>query len=132
MKAFADTWGFIAFLNPREPKHDQVRRRLNAYVGKIVTTEWILLELADAYSSPATRGGVIKFIDFIRTDPNYEIIGYDSSYFRAGYQLFCDRPDKAWSLTDCISFVVMQREGIVDALTADHHFEQAGFRAVFK
>ena len=44
--------------------------------------------------------------------------------------LFADRPDKHWSLTDCISFVVMNREGIVDALTGDRHFEQAGFRAL--
>ncbi len=42
------------------------------------------------------------------------------------------RPDKDWSLTDCISFVVMEEHGITDALTGDHHFEQAGFRALLK
>lgn len=45
--------------------------------------------------------------------------------------LFASRADKAWSLTDCISFRVMAERGLSDALTADHHFEQAGFREVF-
>lgn len=52
--------------------------------------------------------------------------------YQAGFDLFAARPDKAWSLTDCISFGVMRERGLSDALTADHHFEQAGFRAVFK
>ena len=47
-------------------------------------------------------------------------------------QLFRQRPDKQWSLTDCISFVVMRRESITEALTGDHHFEQAGFVVLFK
>jgi predicted nucleic acid-binding protein len=50
----------------------------------------------------------------------------------AGVDLYRRRPDKAWSLTDCISFVVMQREGITEALTGDQHFEQAGFVALLK
>lgn len=49
-----------------------------------------------------------------------------------GVALYESRPDKDWSLTDCISFVVMQRIGISEALTADHHFEQAGFLALLK
>jgi uncharacterized protein len=40
------------------------------------------------------------------------------------------RRDKEWSLTDCISFVVMKERGLTEALTADHHFEQAGFKAL--
>jgi predicted nucleic acid-binding protein len=46
--------------------------------------------------------------------------------------LYVNRPDKQWSLTDCISFVVMEREGIADALTGDKHFEQAGFNVLLK
>jgi predicted nucleic acid-binding protein len=42
------------------------------------------------------------------------------------------RPDKWWSLTDCISFIVMQQEGLTEALTTDHHFEQAGFKILLK
>ena len=42
------------------------------------------------------------------------------------------RQDKRWSFTDCISFAVMKQMKIADALTGDHHFEQAGFRALLK
>ena len=51
-------------------------------------------------------------------------------WFARGKELYGDRPDKSWSLTDCISFVVMTERGISDALTGDHHFVQARFRAL--
>lgn len=54
-----------------------------------------------------------------------------SSHISADLLEDCSRADKAWSLTDCISFSVMTERRLSDALTADHHFEQAGFRAVF-
>jgi hypothetical protein len=45
-------------------------------------------------------------------------------------QLYRTRPDKDWSLTDCLSFVVMERRHLTEALTTDGHFEQAGVRVV--
>ena len=61
-----------------------------------------------------------------------ELIKASDDLWRAGIDLYQRRPDKGWSLTDCISFVVMERLKITDALTADHHFEQAGFNALLK
>ncbi len=60
------------------------------------------------------------------------ILEPEGSLYDAGIELYRTRSDKDWSLTDCISFVVMEQRGIVDALTGDHHFEQAGFRALLK
>ena len=60
------------------------------------------------------------------------VIAPDSNIFAQGIELYRNRPDKSWSLTDCISFVVMDREGVKDALTLDHHFEQAGFNAILR
>jgi uncharacterized protein len=60
------------------------------------------------------------------------LVPVDERLFSDGFSLFSKRMDKEWSLTDCISFVVMQREGIHEALTGDHHFEQAGFVALLK
>ena len=64
--------------------------------------------------------------------PFIRIIPADEELFQAGFDYFEARPDKGWSLTDCISFVVMEREQLTEALTGDHHFEQAGFTALLK
>lgn len=61
-----------------------------------------------------------------------EIVSATSDLFRRGTDFFSARPDKEWSLTDCISFVVMNERGITDDLTSDHHFEQAGFQILLK
>jgi predicted nucleic acid-binding protein len=67
----------------------------------------------------------------IRQDARIDVVPHSGELSLAAFRLFTDRTDKDWSLTDCLSFVVMGRRGIMEALTADHHFEQAGFEAVF-
>ena len=68
------------------------------------------------------------FLDVLLDDPTVTIIPASHDLFREGLFLYSRRRDKDWPLTDCISFVVMEDEEIHDALTGDHHFEQAGFR----
>ena len=72
-----------------------------------------------------------KFLRTIRDDPMFEVVDYEPRVYQAGFDLFASRHDKEWSLTDCISFVVMKERTLTDALTADKHFIQAGYRAVF-
>ena len=132
MTVFADTFTLIAWLNPRDNAHAVVAAYLDGFTGRLVTTEWVLMELADALSAPTARSTAVAFLRAVRADALFEVIGYDQAVYRAGFDLFAARPDKGWSLTDCISFAVMTERGLSDALTADHHFEQAGFRAVFK
>jgi predicted nucleic acid-binding protein len=132
MTVFADTYALIAWLNPRDAAHQAVAAYLDSFTGRLVTTEWGLMEFADALAVPAARATAVAFLQTVRDDPQFEVIDYDQAVYRAGFDLYATRPDKAWSLTDCISFAVMTERGITDALTADHHFEQAGFRAVFK
>ena len=132
MTAFADTFALIAWLNPRDRDHALVMEYLEAFTGRLVTTEWVLMELADALSAPDARLTVIAFLNAVRVDPQFDVVGYLPAVYETGFDLFAARADKAWSLTDCISFGVMNERGLSEALTADHHFEQAGFRAVFK
>ncbi|MGO8752015.1 MAG: type II toxin-antitoxin system VapC family toxin [Thermoguttaceae bacterium] len=132
MTVFADTFALIAWLNPRDNAHALVTAYLDRFTGRLVTTEWVLMELADALSAPEARSTAVAFLQAVRADPLFDIVGYLSAVYQAGFDLFAARPDKAWSLTDCISFGVMRERGLSDALTADRHFEQAGFRAVFK
>jgi predicted nucleic acid-binding protein len=132
MTAFADTFALIAWLNPRDHGHARVTAYLGSFTGRLVTTEWVLIELADALSAPTARATAVAFLQAVRADEFFEVVGYDPAVYRAEFDLFAARPDKAWSLTDCISFAVMSGHGLTEALTADQHFEQAGFRAVFK
>jgi predicted nucleic acid-binding protein len=132
MTVFADTFALIAWLNPRDDAYVKVVAYLNKFTGRLVTTEWVLMELADALSAPEARATAVAFLNAVRADPLFDVVGYIPAVYQAGFDLFGNRPDKAWSLTDCISFGVMAERGLHDALTADHHFEQAGFRAMFK
>ena len=89
------------------------------------------MELANSLAR-SKRGGFIDTLNVLRSDGNVIITESSDRAFDAGIDLYRIRPDKDWSLTDCISFVVMEEHGITDALTGDHHFEQAGFRALLK
>jgi len=75
------------------------------------------------------------FVDFVQTlQPalHVEIITASSVHFEADFELFANRPDKEWSLTDCISFALMRRRDLTEALASDRHFEQAGFRRLLR
>src|SRR5438270_10491131 len=104
MTVFADTFALIAWLNPHDNAHARVTAYLDGFSGRLVTTEWVLMELADALAAPVARSTVVSFLQAVRADPFFDVIGYDSAAYRAGFDLFASRPDKAWSLTDCISF----------------------------
>jgi predicted nucleic acid-binding protein len=132
MTVFADTFALLAWLNPRDAAHTRVTAYLDDFTEQLVTTDWVLMELADALAAPSARGTAVAFLKAVREDPHFDLIKYDLAVYQQGFDLFASRPDKAWSLTDCISFAVMNAKRLTDALTADHHFEQAGFRAVFK
>ncbi len=98
----------------------------------IVTTEFILLELGNACARAEDHADFLALVAGMRASPRIRVIPLDSRLLTDGLKRMMVRADKDWSLTDCISFVVMEEEGIKDALTADRHFEQAGFTALLK
>jgi predicted nucleic acid-binding protein len=122
----------LALLRPRDELYQRAQAWAAAVREPSVVTEYVLLEAANALSAPPSRAKVSALITRIRSDRNIEVIAASSELFEAGLQLHVQRPDKEWSLTDCISFVVMQRRGITRALAYDHHFEQAGFEALLR
>ncbi len=81
-------------------------------------------------SGAATRGVAARAYEMIRLDPRIEVVACSLELRADALRLFSDRSDKDWSLTDCLSFVVMGHRNVQMALTPDHHFEQAGFRPV--
>ena len=131
-KCFADAVHFIALLNPADSKHSLARELSRALTAEVVTTTWMLSEVASAMSAPQTRTMFAQFVDFLRGKPEITLVPATQESFDTALQLYRDRPDKAWSLVDCVSFLTMQRYGISDALTFDQHFVQAGFRALMR
>jgi predicted nucleic acid-binding protein len=126
---FADTYYFLALLNPRDAGHHKAIAECNPS-ARLVTTEWILAEVGDALSAPKDRGRFAALMDQLGDDASVSVVPASTSDFHRGVALFRQRSDKDWTLTDCLSFVVMQEMGIRQELTADRHFIQAGFDAV--
>ena len=126
-RVFADAFYFVALLNRADQFHAKATAAAQGLRGEVVTTEWVLMEVADALASSVSRRAVAPFVYDLLADPKVEIVRAEGGWFERGLQLYEQRPDKAWTLTDCISFVVMSEKHLNEALTGDHHFEQAGF-----
>jgi predicted nucleic acid-binding protein len=91
----------------------------------------VLTEVGDAFARD-NRAAFLDLMKLLRDNPLIRVVEPSAELFAAGVAFYAERPDKDWPLTDCISFVVMEREGIREALTGDRHFEQAGFVALLK
>lgn len=129
-EVFADTYYFLALLSPNDEGHAGAELWSARSGLRMLTTAWILAEVADGLAGPPTRHIARAWLQGIHKASHVRIVPSSDRWFQVGVQLFLNRPDKAWSLTDCISFCVMRHTRVNDALTADKHFEQAGFRAL--
>ncbi|MBX9584964.1 MAG: hypothetical protein K2X87_32060 [Gemmataceae bacterium] len=129
---FADTSGWAAFADRREPGHARAVELVGAARAArtpIVTTSYVLAELPARLTRPIRmpKPAQVVFLETIRTAGWVEVVHIDPDLDADAWDLWEARPDKDWSLVGCASFVVMERRGLVEALPADHHFEQAGF-----
>lgn len=134
---FVDTSGWAHVADPRQSQHTRaaaIYRSARAEGRRIVTSNLVLMELAALLISPLRlpKSMCIGFMEDLRRSPYVEVISIDPPREDAAWGLWAGRTDKAWSLVDCASFLLMQSEGITDALTDDHHFQQSGFRALLR
>lgn len=132
---FADTGYWIALLNERDSLHHRARQLATTLIDvKIVTSEWVLVEVLNGVSSggPRLRSSATDAVHRLLAIDGTVIHGTVAGSFQSALALYRERPDKDWSLTDCTSFLIMEQFAIKSALTADHHFEQAGFDALLK
>ena len=128
---FADTFYFIAILSREDEAHGRCQRFTEEFRGRLVTTDFVMLELADALSSRNRRVTAARFVHDVRASARITRISASNELLARAFALYEARPDKEWSLTDCTSFIVMQDHALNEAATGDQHFEQAGFRALF-
>jgi hypothetical protein len=127
-----DTGYIVALLNPRDELHARAVAWAAAVDVKLAVTEHVIVEAVNFFSKPINRLKVNAFVAQLLASPDCELIPASAELLQTGLELHAQRPDKEWSLTDCFSFVVMERRSITHALTHDHHFEQAGFEALLR
>lgn len=127
---FADTFYFIALLDSSDTGHTRAVGWSRQKGVSFRTTEYVLIELGDAFHVPGQREEFALFQDALRADSKFRVLPSSASLYAAGLNLYRRRSDKNWQLTDCISFAAMKEHGIREALTGDQHFEQAGFTAL--
>lgn len=128
---FADSVFYFALLSESDEYHDIAVVHSRAE-RRMVTTQAILTEVADGLAGAHERDRVVKLVNALLASPAVTVVPASASLFERGMELYRSRPDKEWSLTDCMSFVIMHEHGLTEALTADHHFEQAGFAALLR
>jgi predicted nucleic acid-binding protein len=128
--AFVDTLYFVALFNPRDQWHERALAASKLVAEtKLITTEEVLVELLNffsEYGERARRGAVIQ-TEGILSAANIEVVEQSHETFIAGLTLYKVRPDKGYSLTDCVSMHAMRERGISHILTHDDHFRQEGF-----
>lgn len=130
---FLDTAYILALLNARDHYHETARAffpRMRT-AQEVWVTEAILIEVGNILAR-SNRAEAAAFIRTCETTSNIRIVPVDTALFGRALALYEQRSDKTWGLTDCLSFVVMQDHGLSDALTADDHFRQAGFRVLLE
>ncbi len=134
---FVDTSGWANIFVSSETYHAQAQQYfLNAWQSQrpLLTTSYIIAELVALLQSPLRipRNTIFQVVDSVRQSECIQVIHVSPDIDATSWQLCKARPDKAWSLVDCTSFVVMQQLGIQETLTTDQHFEQAGFLRLLK
>ncbi|TRU93224.1 MAG: PIN domain-containing protein [Microcystis novacekii Mn_MB_F_20050700_S1] len=132
---FADTGYWVALLNPGDNLHKKaVQLSKTLHPVYIVTSEAVLIEVLNDFSKRGEyfRDLAIELTQNLRSNPNVRIVPQTSEQFEQGLRLYQQRQDKAWSHTDCVSFKIMEENGITEALAYDKHFAQAGFTALMR
>jgi predicted nucleic acid-binding protein len=135
---FLDTAGWLALGNKSDKWHCravQIYQQVARERLPRLTTDAVIIEVCNALRKPPLRPLALVLADNIYKAERLgylEIVHVNPDLFREGLTLFRERKDKDWSLTDCVSFVIMKQRGITRAFTTDHHFEQAGFERLLK
>jgi hypothetical protein len=129
---FVDTSFLVALALPHDSLYDRAAGWAGSRRDELLTTDFVICEFINALSHPKVRPKAHRTLHWLRHRDGVVIIDASRTWIESALKLHAARPDKEWSLTDCISFEVMQTAGVTQALTHDHHFEQAGFVALLR
>jgi uncharacterized protein len=124
---FLDTSYLLALIRKKDARHEVALTASAIHDGPFITTDLVLVELANCLSQPPYRATAAAIIEKIRSDKNTKVVPFDSEGMQQALAMYKGHSDKAWGLVDCFSFVVMKEERLSVALCFDEHFRQAGF-----
>jgi hypothetical protein len=134
-EVFLDTSYAIALSAPSDKLHRSaiyLAELIEAEGTSLVTTQAVMLDIGNALSKQLYRPAASALLNSLEADPKVEIVPVSPQLYARAFELYCERPETEWRLIECVSFVVMQTCGITEALTANDHFQQAGFRALLR
>lgn len=132
---FVDTFAYIALLVRSDASHERVVAKFEESSDeRFVTTDAIVVELLAYVASGGKRlrQAAVEFVQDLYADPRVTVVPQTRELFDAALSLYASRPDKGYSLTDCMSMVVCRDMRIEDVLTHDRHFAQEGLRALLR
>ena len=129
-QVFADTSFLLALCNAHDRNHSAAQRVSVEVWSRVVLTDYVLLELANGLARASDKPVFTCLLSRIRGSSRFEIVHVCEELRERGLRAYSRYVDKDWSLTDCISFLVMREKGIREALTFDAHFRQAGFKVL--
>ncbi len=130
--AFVDTSFVVALINKGHEHHLRALDLASKFERRpLITTDAVLLEIGNALAK-TFKAASIQVIDDFLTSSEVQIVHLYHDLFQRAFSLYRSHSDKTWGLVDCVSFGVMRDAGILDSLTTDKHFEQAGFRALLR
>jgi predicted nucleic acid-binding protein len=132
---FADTFYWTALTSPDDTFYLKALEFSRLLVpDRIITSDDVLVEYLAffAKAGPSVRAQACCLAARLLQDPRVVVVPQSHELFLEGLDLYRARPDKGYSLTDCISMLIMRRQGITEILTHDRHFEQEGFRPLFR
>jgi hypothetical protein len=126
-RIFVDTSAWFAYVNGADPDHRRVRDVLDETAGRLVTSSYVFDETVTLVQARLGHRRAVAVGKTILDQTVVELLHVTASDERAAWALFERRPDKAYSFTDCTSFVLMRRERMQQAVALDAHFSQEGF-----
>lgn len=129
---FVDTAGWVSLLGDDEDFHDEVEAEYHGAVAQkrqLVTSNYVLTEVVALLTSRpvVTKSRMIAFVDALIASPHVELLFISKAQHEQAWKFLKSRANLDWSLVDASSFILMRQRGITEAMTLDHHFEQAGF-----
>lgn len=130
IKTLIDTSFVVALVNKKDEDHRKaVELSFDFNRKPMIVTDAVLLEIGNNLARNFKKESIEAIEGFFESE-EVEVVRLDESLFNKAFNFYKMHADKTWGLVDCISFIVMKENNIIDALTSDKHFVQAGFRAL--